>query len=215
METLLIEVKKMKKYFTKPVVYSLYGTCVFLLMIGLVVLAKNEKVATLKGPNHAYDVLNQVSLPVSKETDVIIGRPYLESAVKVVQDFYDYQAGEEDQQKSIIYYEDTYIQNTGVSYALDGEEFNALAVLDGEVVEVKEDPLLGNSVTIKHSSSVKTVYQSITDIEVKEGDTDTKGMIIGKSGTSNISSDLGVHLYFELIIDNISVNPEEYYNKTL
>lgn len=205
----------MKKYLTKPVVYSLYGVAVFLLIVGLVVLGKDQKTVAMAGPNHAYDILNKVNLPVSKEEDMVIGRPYLESAVKVVQDFYDYKAEEEDQKNAIIYYQDTYIQSTGVSYALDGETFNALAVLDGEVVEVKEDPLLGNSVTIKHSASVKTVYQSITDIEVEEGDTVTKGMIIGKSGTSNIRSNLGVHLYFELIIDDISVNPEEYYNKTL
>ena len=40
-------------------------------------------------------------------------------------------------------------------------------------------------------------------------------MLLGKSGQSNISADLGNHLYFELIIDNISVNPEEYYDKSL
>ena len=121
----------------------------------------------------------------------------------------------EDQKKSLIYYQDTYIQSTGISYQLEGTSFDAIAILDGEVVEVKEDALLGNTVTIKHSSSVTSVYQSITDITVQKGETVQKGMKIGTSGKSNINADLGNHLYFELIIDNISVNPEEYYDKTL
>ena len=41
----------------------------------------------------------------------------------------------------------------------------------------------------------------------------TRGQTIAKSGTSNISTDLGNHLYFELIIDGVCVNPENYYDK--
>ncbi len=206
----------MKKYLTKPVIYSLYGVSLFLLVLGFAVTIKQKpQMVESPFPNHAYDILNHLDLPVIGENEMTMIRPYQEEGVVVAQNYYDYRGEEEDQKNSLIYYEDTYMQSTGVSYSKEGEEFDVLSVLDGEVIEVKEDALLGNSITIKHSSNVKTVYQSITNITVKEGDTVTKGMIIGKSGKSNINADLGVHLYFELIIDNISVNPEEYYDKTL
>lgn len=202
------------KFFTKPVVYSLYGISIAFIVIGLVVLSKSPEVATAM-PNHAYNILSEMELPVSKEQDHTIGRPYTDMKVEVAQKYYDYKGTEEDQKKALIYYQDTYIQSTGISYRLEGKSFDAVAVLDGEVIEVKEDALLGNTVTIKHSSNITSVYQSITDITVQKGDTVQKGMLLGKSGQSNISADLGNHLYFELIIDNISVNPEEYYDKTL
>lgn len=206
----------MKKYLTKPVIYSLYGVSLFLLVLGFAVTIKQKpQMVESPFPNHAYDILNHLDLPVIGENEMTMIRPYQEEGVVVAQNYYDYRGEEEDQKNSLIYYEDTYMQSTGVSYSKEGEEFDVLSVLDGEVIEVKEDALLGNSITIKHSSNVKTVYQSISNITVKEGDTVTKGMIIGKSGKSNINADLGVHLYFELIIDNISVNPEEYYDKTL
>ncbi len=203
------------KFLTKPVIYSLYGLSVALIILGLVIMGRGTKLSNVIEPNHAYDILNKVTLPVVKEQDDKIGRPYTDMNVTIAQNYYDYRASEEDQKKSLIYYQDTYIQSTGISYQLEGTSFDAIAILDGEVVEVKEDALLGNTVTIKHSSSVTSVYQSITDITVQKGETVQKGMKIGTSGKSNINADLGNHLYFELIIDNISVNPEEYYDKTL
>jgi stage II sporulation protein Q len=205
----------MKKYITKPVVYTLYGISLFLIVVGLVVIGKEESLKTVESPNGVYNILSGIDVPVSKEQTEVVGRPYTDMNVEIVQNYYNYKGTEEEQQNSLIYYQDTYIQSTGVSYQLEGKEFDAVAILDGEVIEVKEDELLGNSVTIKHSSNVISIYQSIQDIQVKEGDIVRKGMLIGTSGTSNISSDLENHLYFELMVDNISVNPEEYYDKTL
>ena len=178
-------------------------------------MSNDTPVATVTYPNHAYNILSKISLPVVKEQEATIGRPYTDENVKIAQKYYDYRGSEDEQKESLIYYQNTYIQSTGISYQLEGSDFDAIAVFDGEVIEVKEDELLGNTVTVKHSSNMTSIYQSITDIQVKKGDTVTKGMVIGKSGKSNINADLGNHLYFELIIDDISVNPEEYYDKTL
>ncbi len=51
--------------------------------------------------------------------------------------------------------------------------------------------------------------------KVKKDDVVKQGDIIGKSGTSNFSKDLGDHLHFELIYKGQAVNPEEYYEKEL
>ena len=39
--------------------------------------------------------------------------------------------------------------------------------------------------------------------------------MIGKSSTSNLDKDLGSHLYFELIVNGKTVDPENYFDKSL
>ena len=51
------------------------------------------------------------------------------------------------------------------------------------------------------------------EVNVSVDDKVMQGMIIGKSGESNVSSDLGNHLHFELYHNGNVVNPEEYYDK--
>ena len=104
------------------------------------------------------------------------------------------------------------MQNSGIAYG-GKDNFDVIAILDGEVVEVKNDKLLGNIVQIKHNEKIISVYQSLSETNVKKGDTIKQGQVIGKSGTSNISKDLGSHLLFELIINGTTVNPEDYYDK--
>jgi stage II sporulation protein Q len=204
----------MRDLINRKVIYMLYGVCLILLIAGLFFFSRKPK-TTLETPFAVMDVLEKIKLPVVKESDTIIGRPYTENKVSIVQSYYDYKANESEQTNSIIYYQDTYIQNCGISYSNDGEPFDVVAVLDGEVIEVKQDTLLGNIIKIKHSESVMSVYQSIGDINVAVGDNVVKGTVLATSSTSNIRSTLNNHLYFELLIDGINVNPEEYYDKSL
>ena len=69
------------------------------------------------------------------------------------------------------------------------------------------DELVGNSITIKHDDNTYSIYQSLKDITVKKGDRVNQG--------DNINKDLNNHLYFELMIGGLSVNPEEYYDAAL
>lgn len=204
----------MRDLINRKVIYMLYGVCLILLIVGLFFFSRKPK-TTLETPFAVMDVLEKIKLPVVKESDTIIGRPYTENKVSIVQSYYDYKANESEQTNSIIYYQDTYIQNCGISYSNDGEPFDVVSVLDGEVIEVKQDTLLGNIIKIKHSESVMSVYQSIGDINVAVGDNVVKGTVLATSSTSNIRSTLNNHLYFELLIDGINVNPEEYYDKSL
>ena len=204
----------MNEFIDRKMIYMLYGVCLILLITGLFVFSKKPK-TTLESPMAVMDILSKVTLPVSKEQDNVIGRPYLDNKVSIVQSYYDYKGSESDQTNSIIYYQDTYIQNCGISYSNDNKPFEVVAVLDGEVIEVKEDALLGNIIKIKHSESVISVYQSLSEIGVSVGDNVAKGTSLATSSTSNIRSTLNNHLYFELIIDGVNVNPEEYYDKSL
>lgn len=141
-----------------------------------------------------------------------IEKPFNDASVKIVKSFYDYK--EENHENSIIYYENTYMPNTGIIYK-GNETFDVLSIYEGEVIKIEEDEIMGTIVTIKHSENVLSIYQSLKDIKVKEGDLVNKQDVIGLSGKNNLSSDIGEHLHFELIVNGQNVNPEKYYGKTL
>ena len=141
-----------------------------------------------------------------------IEKPFNDASVKIVKSFYDYK--EENHENSIIYYENTYMPNTGIIYKGD-ETFDVLSIYEGEVIKIEEDEIMGTIVTIKHSENVLSIYQSLKDIKVKEGDLVNKQDVIGLSGKNNLSSDIGEHLHFELIVNGQNVDPEKYYGKTL
>lgn len=144
----------------------------------------------------------------------IIGKPFSEEGISIAKYFYDPSASQEEQEKAIFYYEDTYIQNTGVDYNKE-EEFSVQAVLDGRVIAVTTDDINGTTVKIEHENNIVSIYQSLGEVNVNENDTVSKGEVIGKSGENALGSDLGKHLHFELSINNVFVNPESYYGKTV
>ena len=158
----------------------------------------------------SYEVLTDNIMPVSKEeTNDEIVRPYTDTSVEIGKNYYDYKEESENQEDSIIYYENTYIQNTGLDY-ISKNFFDVNAIADGKVISVTEDDIVGITVKIEHNNNMISVYQSIKDVTVKENDQITKGQVIATSGTNNISSDLGNHLHFELYKENILVNPEDF-----
>ena len=94
-------------------------------------------------------------------------------------------------------------------------EFEVVSILDGTVTEVNDDEVMGKTIKIKHSNDLVSVYQSMGSVDVKVNDSVVQGSVLGKSGTSNVSSDLGNHLHFELYYQGSVVNPENYYDKLL
>ena len=106
------------------------------------------------------------------------------------------------------------MQNSGVSYSSE-KIFDVISVLDGIVISVENNDILGTTVEIRHDNDLISVYQSLSNVNVKKDDKVIQGQIIAKSGLSNIEKDLGNHLHFELYYKGKIVNPEEYYNKSL
>lgn len=145
---------------------------------------------------------------------VMISRPYIDTDVKIGKNFYNYKSDEETQNNSIVNYENTYIQNSGVDY-VKSDVFQVISILDGTVVSVNNNELLGNTIEIQHDKNLISVYQSLSTVTVKEGDTVVQGQIIGKTGECKLNSELGNHLHFELFKEGQVVNPEEYYNKNI
>lgn len=146
--------------------------------------------------------------------DVKMVKPYTNEEVQTLKYFYDYQAEAANQEKSILYHENTYIQNSGIDFGLT-DTFDVVAVLDGTVVDVREDELLGTVVEIKHDNDFISSYQSLSEVSVKKNDTVKQGQVIGKSGTNTIDQDLGNHLHFELYKSGSVVDPSKYFDQVI
>lgn len=209
----------MHRRLKKSVVYVLYGIA-FLFMLGGLFFIDSSSKETITPVSEEYkyvseDIIDKAKdLPVNVIDDkkVTIIKPYTDTNVKIVKNYYNISDDEKTQENSLIYYEDTYIPSSGVSYGTENT-FDVIAILDGKVTDVKDDDILGNVITIEHDNGIISSYQSITDIKVKKGDNVKQGDIIAISSTSNISTDLGNHLYFELMINGANVDPEDYYDK--
>ncbi len=203
-----------KRRLKKSVVPFLYAM-VAILFVGSIYLIETAISNNSFQQDEDYDYVSETifenETPVIN-TEVTIVRPYNDSNVQIVKNYYDYTGEAKDQENALIYHENMYLQNSGVAYA-GTEDFDIVAILDGQVIDVKQDNLLGTIVQIKHDNDMISIYQSLADVSVKKDDVVTQGQIIGKSGTSNISADLGSHLLFELIIKGQTVNPENYYDK--
>ena len=89
---------------------------------------------------------------------------------------------------------------------------DVLAVMAGEVVSVESNYLKGTIITIKHNKSLQTVYASLAEeVFVKAGDKVNQGDKIGKVSTSaKGEANDGPHLHFEVLLDNVKVDPNLY-----
>ena len=210
----------MKKRKLKPFVVSMMYVLSIAMLVGSVyviegliqqrVLQVNEvdEVNTIEEEEEYIEELPVVSTDV----ETVIRRPYNNGNIKIIKNYYDYKAEESVQEDSLVYYGNTYMQNSGVDYGME-QEFEVVSILDGTVMEVTEDEIVGKTIKIKHSNDLISVYQSLGSVDVKENDHVTQGMIIGKSGMANVSRDLGNHLHFELYYQGAVVNPEDCYDK--
>ena len=195
----------------KMIIPLIYISAVILIVasILLVISSINKYLTIPKDYNYAVDTKFENVVPVV-ETQTTIIKPYLSEDVKVGKYFYDFEADEERQQNSIIFYENTYMQNSGVDYVSD-TVFDVVAVLDGEVISVETDPTLGNIVKLKHDKNLITVYQGIDNIDLKESSTVNQGTIIGTSGTSKINTNYTTSLHFEVYYNGELMDPENFY----
>ena len=205
--------KKLKlKKFVMPVVYAVLVS-VLALSTYLSFKDTNSNKEVIEDINYVSSIIWSNDTPVISTEKVLI-KPYTTKEVQIGKYYYDYTDSSDSQKNSIIFYENTYIQNSGVDYILE-KSFDVVSIYDGTVIKVEDNEIVGKTVEVKHDNNIISVYQSMGDIKVKEGDVITQGMVIGKSGTSKINSELGNHLHFELYVNGEVVNPEECYNKKI
>lgn len=202
-----------KKLRLKPfVIPTVYTILVIALLIGTYISSRD---LSKEEDNYQYvsSIILDNEIPVMN-LETTIMRPYSNNKVTIAKDFYDNTSDEKQQQNSIIYHENTYMQNSGVDYT-SVEEYDVQSILDGEVIDISEEELLGTVVTIRHTNDIVSIYQSLSNVSVKKNETVTRGQIIGKSGTCELNKDIANHLHFELSIKGQIVDPENYFDKKL
>ncbi len=134
-------------------------------------------------------------------------------AVTIIKQFYNAQASAEEQEAALVVYNNIYYENTGIDIAMDGEEFDVVASMSGKVVSVEEDSFLGNYVVLDHGNGVETRYQAVKDVMVSVGEVVTQGDKLAISSTSELNSEAGNHLHFEVRKDGIAVDPIAFFNR--
>ena len=201
--------KRKLKGYVKPTIFFVGMSILFL---SLMLMTKNMKPKeTIEGEdayviNSIIDVVTPV-VETLEETKII--RPYTSDKVAVNKTFYTKDDTEEQQQNSLIYYENTYLQNSGEIYASD-EEFDVVAVLDGTVVDVKQDELLNTIVYVSHNSNLTTIYYGLKDVNLKVNDTIKQKDVIGKSNQNKFCNK-PFSMLFEVNYNGKVLDPENFY----
>jgi len=203
----------------KSVIYTVYVIAILLILGSIYLMEMNSKSSFKKEevPNtyvskSIFDETLDVIAPIVNTEEKLI-KPFTNETVEINKNFYSYD-DEETQETAIIYYENTYMQSSGILYS-NKEQFDVLAVLKGTVTSVTEDELLGSIVQITHDNGLVSVYQSLSNIKVKVNDVVEKGTSIATSGKSNLFKDVENGLYFEIISNGKNINPILCYDRTI
>ena len=200
-----MQVKRKLKPFVIPMIYGVVAVSLLISLMFLVdsLLKSSYNPITYITSSTLVDEI----IPVVGENKTII-RPYVDNDIKVLQNFYDYKDDKNTQENSLIYYEGTYLQNSGVDYG-------KVSIQDGTVINVGEDNILGKIVEVQYTNEIIASYQCLGDVVIKKNDKVSQGQKIGTSGTCNISKSLGNHLHFELTNKGEIINPENIYDKNI
>lgn len=73
--------------------------------------------------------------------------------------------------------------------------------------------MLGYVVEVEHADGLSTVYQSLSEVSVEQGDKVKQNQVIGKSGKNLYSEDSGNHVHFEIRKDGVAMNPLNFMDK--
>ena len=195
---------------------SIYASLVLIIFISMLFISNLLENRYGDSLNLSYILKDFVDedIPVTNITPDKIIKPFDKDNITIDINYYDKDATEEEQQKSLILYENTYMPNTGILYTSD-TQFDVLSTLDGKVTKIDKDELLGNVIEITHSPSLVTTYYSIDNINVSMDQEIKQGDVIGTSGKNNISSTSDNMMLFEVSLNSNNINPNTYYEMNL
>lgn len=108
-----------------------------------------------------------------------------------------------------VYYKTlkSYRCNPGLLISAEEGE-NVLAAYEGVVESITEDKEHGTTVTIIMGNGYKAMYGQLMNVTVAEGDTVATAQNIGEvAAPSSYYTEEGTHVFFELVKNNVPVNP--------
>ncbi len=206
--------KRKLKGFVLPTVYIMVIGVLFISISYIGSALQNQT----KYKNMAVSALNKDNVTsVVKNEDVnpsVIVKPFVSSNVSISKSFYDMTDDEVKQQNSLVYYEKTYLQNSGVLYT-SSEPFDVVSAYDGTVTNVSKDDILGNYLEVTHNTNLKTIYYSLGEITVKKDDIVKSGDVLGKSGSNKLENENTNSLLFEVYHNGFAIDPEDFYNMSI
>ena len=157
------------------------------------------------------DSLIEETITVNDNMSHTIIKPFISENVTISKYYYQSTDDNERQTNSLIKYQNIYMPNTGILYT-STEEFDVISIANGKVTSIKEDEILGYIVEVEHSNNLVSIYQSVKDVVVTEGQVISQGDLIAKSGTNNLEDSSDNNLHFEVYKDGTLLNPEQIYN---
>jgi murein DD-endopeptidase MepM/ murein hydrolase activator NlpD len=97
--------------------------------------------------------------------------------------------------------------HTGIDIMSETGDDKVFAVKPGVVVMSEFHPQYGNTVVLRHSNGVESLYAHMAQLLVKVGDKVTTDNVLGYIGNTGFST--GKHLHFEILVGGYPVNPQK------
>ena len=195
---------------------TLYVAIIFSLVLGLYYTSRainKDTLDSLSDVTYVSSVILEDSIPVISINTTVIN-PYLADNVTIKRYYYNTEDDLDRQKESIVYYDNTYMPNTGIDYVSENN-FEVLAIMDGVVLDIKEDEMLGKIVEVKHNNEFISSYSGLSEICVQKGESIIQGSKIGMSGTSKLNEAIGNHLHLEIYENGVNVDPLKIIGKKL
>lgn len=127
---------------------------------------------------------------------------------QVSMDFYRDNGTDAEKEAALVVFENNYIPSQGINIGLKSDaSFEVIAAAKGTVIDVKEDPLMGQTVEIDHGNGYTTYYASLSAVEVKKGSIVLQGQPIAKTGNNRFEKEQQNHLHFEVRKDGTAIDP--------
>ncbi len=197
-----------------PVVYLAVAAIIFTVMWQLqdrndYSLSKEDLgISVQEGQQRAQD--EEQTVPVTGQKEAMMEPAKADEEIVIVRHFFDDEEGANNA-RAMVQYGGSYTAHNGIDYALkSGEPFEVIAALSGKVTRVEQDPLVGTLVEMTHDDQLVTVYQSLSEVYVEEGETLRQGSLLGIAGRNEYEQDTGNHLHFEVRKNGETVSPLEY-----
>ena len=177
-------------------------TCIYALIIGLVILACAIIIATIstqRGKTNQEVGGSEDLVEVSGSSYVV---PMFGATVCK-----DYSSTKLQFNNSLKQWE--------IHKAVDflvGEDANVAAIHNGTVSKVYKNHLEGTVIVISHSNGLESIYKSLSEnVKVKVGDVVSAGQLIGTASDSMAEEQaMGAHLHLEIHLNGDPVDPNNY-----
>ena len=201
---MMFEKKNTKGKTAAVILMTMVVLLIFAFFIARSSLFQSDSIVPVNQPQ----TVAALTVPLVRTADETVGSPVAINAQAALL-FFDSDKPQDQLAQAVTEFEGVYRPNQGVDYVYDGKVFEAIAMLGGTVSEIREDALLGKSVTVTSGDDVQVTYQSLSQISVQQGQTVSQGEVIGLAGENIYNKDLGIHLHDVVQKDGQLIDPQE------